>query len=195
MKKIIVLIAIIISFGSCNTKNAQKDKQSESSSSTTTHIHDSNCTGKHQSFTNFPIEELNVINRKLTAMTRENFRSWNYNEPERWKYLSEKFADEVIRSYPDASSKKEDISKVFFAYLNQRSSIYFSDEKNKQDLMGKSSAEFKFNLSFLIGIEGYQKWQVFSKNELLRFNQITDSLRKVIDYSYAKNQNNKTKNP
>ena len=126
-----------------------------------------------------PLVELEAINRNLSKQVSENFRSWSYNEPERWEYLSNKFAEEVIRSCPDATSKMEEVAQVFLTHLSQRASIYKGNAIDKQAMMGHSASEFKYNLSFLIGIEGYQKWQSLSMNELQKFNLKRDSLQKL----------------
>lgn len=183
MKKYAVTIAVILFVGGCSSSGTQKDnstKEDLTSASQTSVRNSSAHNHDHQKLDELSIDQLNAINRSLTATARENFRSWNYIEPERWEYLSDKFAEEVVLSCPDASSQKKEITTTFFNYLTQRSKIYSSDAKDKQELMGRSSAEFKYNLSFLIGIEGYQKWQSQSKTELQKFSQLADSLREVI---------------
>lgn len=184
----IILLLLILSFYGCNTKKTSNDNQNKLKSDAIAKTKNSTCLAHdHEAYAKLSIKELNEINRSLSATCRENFRSWSYKEPERWKYLSDKFADEVILANPEVCSKKEEIANVFFKHLSQRSAIYFSDAKNKQELMGKSSTEFNYNLSFVIGIEGYQKWQSLSTKEYKKFTQLRDSLLNVIHYSNPKN--------
>jgi len=187
----IILFVIIMSLCGCNNKARQTEKQGGHLN----HTHDSNCTGHmDEALAKLPLPELVAINRNLSAQLRENFRSWSYKEPERWEFLADKFAEELIRTCPDAVSKKESIAQVFFTHLKQRDGIYNSDSKNKKNLMGRSSAEFKYNLSFLIGVEGYQKWQSISKDEIQKFKQLSDSLQRVIACMHVKSlKSQKTK--
>lgn len=164
-----ILFVIIISISGCKNKPELTVKQNGM-----------NATEKiNQALATIPLSELEAINRNLSKQISENFRSWSYNEPERWEYLSNKFAEEVIRSCLDATSKKEKIAQVFFTHITQRASIYKGNAIDKQALMGHSASEFKYNLSFLIGIEGYQNWQSLSKNEFQKFNLKRDSLQKL----------------
>ncbi len=188
----IILFVIIISVVGCNNKAKRTEKHCEHLN----HIHNSGAPRQiNQTLAKLPLPELEAINRNLSAQVRENFRSWSYNEPDRWSYLADKFADEIINFCPEASTKKEKIAEVFLTHLNQRADIYNSNAANKQALMGQSATEFKYNLSFLIGIEGYQKWQSFSKNEFQKFNLKRDSLHKVITYSYSKFPKSKITKP
>jgi hypothetical protein len=137
---------------------------------------------------NLTREELMAINRNLSVQVRENFRSWNYKQPERWKYLAGKFADEVVRLSPDAASNREKIAELFLNHLKQRTDIMNSDSKNKQQLMGQSVTELNYNLTFLIGIEGFNKWLALSKNELQKFKSNRDSLNEIVSYAHNKIQ-------
>lgn len=198
LTKYSILIAVILFVVGCNSSCTQKENRTKEDLTTDSQLAGSNSLAhnhNHQKLDELSIEQLNNLNRNLTAIAREDFRSWNYNEPERWEYLSDKFANEVIESCPDASSQKMEIAATLFKHLNQRSQIYFSDSKNKQELLGRSSSEFKYNLSFLIGIEGYQKWQTQSKIKLQKFNQLADSIREVIAYTSTKIKESKIKNP
>lgn len=196
LKKHIILIAVILFVSGCNSSSTQKDKYTEGAPTSVSQTSGRNpLVHDHLKLDELSVDQLNAINRSLSATARENFRSWNYIEPERWEYLSDKFAEEVVLSCPDASSKKKEIATTFLSYLTQRAKIYSSDAKDKQELMGRSSAEFKYNLSFLIGIEGYQKWQSQSKTELQKFSQLADSLREVIACTSTKIKELKIKTP
>lgn len=187
-KQIIGILFILILWG-CNTKKSEKEKQNEMNLPKMSISHDSTSSGHNlQVMANLTKQELMSINKNLSTQLREDFRSWSYNEPERWKYLADKFADEVIRSCPDALSKKEQIAEIFLNHLNQRAHIINSKSLKKKSQMGTSSTEFKYNLSFLIGIEGYQKWQLLTKNERQKYKAKTDSLNQVISYSNNKFQ-------
>jgi len=140
---------------------------------------------------NLTREELMAVNRNLSAQVRENFRSWSYKKPERWKYLAGKFADEVVLSSPGTVSEREKIAEIFLNHLKQRADIINSDTKDKQAPIGRSCAEFKYNLIFLIGIEGYNKWQSLNKIELQKYHMKRDSLN--VAFSYARNKIQKTK--
>lgn len=194
-KQIIGILFILILWG-CNTKKSEKEKQKEMNLPEMSISHDSTSLGYNlQDMANLTKQELIAIIKSLSAQLREDFRSWSYNEPERWKYLADKFADEVIRSCPDALSKKEQIAEIFLNHLNQRAHIINSKSLKKKSLMGTSSAELKYNLSFLIGIEGYQKWQSLTIDELQKYKMKRDSLNKVISYSYNKVSKTKLTKP
>ncbi|MDP2887583.1 MAG: hypothetical protein Q8P34_01290 [Bacteroidota bacterium] len=185
-----ILFVIIISICGCNNKPEQTVKQNGTNASKK--INPENAA--------IPLSELEAINRNLSKQVSENFRSWSYNEPERWEYLSNKFAEEVILSCPDATLNKEKIAQVFLTHLTQRAGIYKGNAIDKQAMMGHSASEFKYNLSFLIGIEGYQNWQSLSKNEFQKFNLKRDSLQKLSlavrqNFRNLKYQNHDKKNP
>jgi hypothetical protein len=193
--KNLIMIAIAIVVCSCQAKDEKKDKQNRTGQAVGAHNH-ANSTHGHEALAGLPLNELLEVNRDISARLREDFRSWSYNEPDRWPYLADKFVGEVVRSCPDASANKEKIAGVYLTYLQKRAVVYHSNEKNKQALMGQLSADFKYNLSFLIGIEGYQKWEVASKNQIARFNQMRDSLNTVIAFSDKKYQElNKQRKP
>lgn len=168
-KRLIVLIVIILTLCGCNTKKAATNNSAIAGQNP-------------KALANMTKEELMAINRDLSQQVRDNFRSWSYREPEKWKYLAGKFAEEVILSNPTALPNKEKIVDAFLNHLTQRAEIMKSDSKNKQQLMSRSSAEFNYNMIFLIGMEENNKWQSQVKTEFQKYRTVRDSLTKVVYY-------------
>ena len=172
-------------------------KQTEEKQKAKLHQHEA-CSCDHCSAGNvqkaladLTMDELHELNIELSKKVRNDFRSWNFNEPERWEYLSQKFVDEVVGINPDLPLDKQTIAEIFVTYLKQRSDVYFSDSKNKKVLAGKASSEFKYNLSYEIGIEGYNKWQKVTLAKFEEYRQLKDSLKNIL---IAQNQNNNNPN-
>ncbi|MBN2834185.1 MAG: hypothetical protein JXR48_04385 [Candidatus Delongbacteria bacterium] len=141
------------------------------------------------------IEELHELNIQITQRYRKSFRSWNYNEPDRWVYLSKSFADEVISSNPQFVQKSTEISKLFVENLTKRAEIYYSDAKNKKSLMEQASNEFKYNLCYVIGVEGFNSWQKNSREIYQEFSQTRDSLKLILAIETEKRKTSKTQKP
>lgn len=118
-----------------------------------------------------------LLRERLTKEIREDYHSWTYTEPERWPYLSEKFADEVIQAYPEAAAHRDEMMKIFRNYLKRRKEAYYADPKKKLQMMSACNGEFKYNLSFLITPAGYEKWQELTKVNYQRFSSKRDSLK------------------
>lgn len=183
--KNLILIVIVVLVCSCHAKKGKNEKDAELNQImvATGHNHSQNhgvSNDNNKSLESLSINELLVVNRNISARMRNDYRSWSYNEPDRWSSLAENFSNDVICSCPEASAKKKEIAQSFLNYLNKRAKIYNSDAKNKGELTGQSNLEFKYNLTFLVGVEGYQKWESDSKSQGARFNQMRDSLNAVI---------------
>jgi hypothetical protein len=183
--KNLILIVIILSICSCHATDEKKDKQNTPKQPAGAHSQVDH-TLNHQSLAELSLNELSAINRNISIRMRENFRSWKYKEPDRWPYLADKFIDEVVNSVPVASADRQKIAEVYLSYLKKRAVIINSNEKNKKALMGRAGIEFKYNLSAVIGIEGYQKWKSASKNQIMSYNQMKDSLNAVIAFASKK---------
>lgn len=185
-----ILFTIIISLIGCNKKNASPVKHIDELDSRT-HIYNinENCS-ENNDLNHKSAQQLLAINRRITTEVRENYRSWSYDEPDRWKYLADKFSEEVICAYPESWSKQKEVANLYLSHLKQRASIYKSDSKNKQALMGNSVTEFIYELKFLIGVEGFQKWETLSKLEIQNYKNKRDSLTHIIS-SQQKNANKK----
>lgn len=176
----IILFVIIISLSGCNKKAGYTENQCDNRMP---HSHDVSVNGtQNNNLAKMSVKQLLVANRKIAAKMRENYRSWRYDEPDRWKYLAGKFADEVIHACPDAYSKREEVAEVYLNLLNQQAAIFKSDAKNKNVLMGNSSAEFIYELKFLIGVEEWLKWETLSKLESQKFKFKSDSITLIISY-------------
>jgi len=186
-KQIIVIIIFMILLG-CNTNKPVKNQSAKRSNSEAITVVGVSNAKSQNTMANMAHEELMAIDRNLSAQVRNNFRSWNLKQPERWKYLADKFADEMILSSPDVAADREKISDAFLNHLKQRADIMNSDLKNKQQLIGRSIIELNYNLSFLIGIERFNKWLALSKTELQKFKLKRDSLNEIKSYAYNKIQ-------
>ncbi|MDP3445869.1 MAG: hypothetical protein Q8T08_23665 [Ignavibacteria bacterium] len=184
----LILFTIIISLSGCNNKTVNTEKQGDN------HVpiahNATEIEARNNELAKMSVQQLLVVNRKITAEVRENYRSWSYNEPVRWKYLADKFSEEVIYACPESSSKKEEVANLYLDHLNQRASIYKSDAENKQALMGNLITGFVYELKFLIGVEGFQTWETLSKLEIQKFRFKRDSLSQIISYQ-QKNANKK----
>lgn len=174
----IILFTIILSLSGCNNKSGNTEKQSEDPNPIEHNATENEA--KKNDLANMSVKQLLVLNRKITAEVRDNYRSWSFNEPDRWKHLADKFSEEVICACPESSPKREKVANLYLNHLNQRASIFNSEVENKQALMGNLVTEFIYDLKFLIGVEGFQKWETLSKLEIQKFQYKRDFLSQII---------------
>ena len=183
--KYLILVFVAALVCSCHSKSEKVEKQVTQNQITAAPVHNhvsenGVCPEDNKSLEKMTLDELTVVNRNISARFRNNYRSWNYDEPDRWPSLADNFADCVICSCPEVSSKKKEIAQVFLEHLKKRTETYYSNAKNRQALIGQSDTEFKYNMSFLIGVEGYQKWKLDSRTQDVIVNQMFDSLKVII---------------
>lgn len=132
------------------------------------------------SFEDLSWEEILNTNRRLSSSIRENFRWWNTNEPERWGYLSQKFANEVIAANPHAKLIRKNIEPIFVKHLEQQAIAEKADDKDINNLKMKANNEFRFNLIYEIGMIEFNNWQKMTKVNLEHFKQLQDSLNLLV---------------
>ena len=178
------MVALLIC--SCSTQNKKAEKQVVPIHITAAPEHEHMHENSPSSLEDMTLEELLLLNRNLSNRLRNDYRFWSSSEPDRWPTLADNFADNVICSCPEASTQKKEIAQFYLTYLEKRTKVVNSEVKNKQALMSQLSTEFRYNLSFLIGIEGYQKWESESKPQTAGFSQMRDSLYAIIALSDKK---------
>lgn len=187
VKLILIIGAILIMALFIITKKMASEVKelSDSKSDSTIHKCGNNCIHSN-TIESLSQNELHNLKLDLARRYNNDFRSWNYNKPDRWEYLSLNFADEIIWVNPEFASHKVEISKIFLNYINQRTKIINSESDNKNELAVRANAEFKYNLSLLIGIYGYDKWQIAAKYKIQNFNELKDSIINLIAFSEKK---------
>jgi hypothetical protein len=191
--KYLILVIVAALVCSCYSKSEKVEEQATPNQITAVPVHNQAyenevCPDDNKSLEKMSLDELIVVNRNISARFRKDYRSWSYDEPDRWPSLADKFADCIICSCPEVSSKKKEIAQFYLDYLKKRAETYYSNAENKQALIGQLSIEFKYNLTFLLGVEGFQKWKLDSKPQDVIFNQMNDSLNVIIDFMREKYQ-------
>jgi hypothetical protein len=185
MKKLIFIAIVLLV---CNYKTKSEPDGDGSAHAFTTfnrHNHDE-FQDKHRNMDVMSYYELRALNRNISERMREDHRSWNVREPDRWPYLAGKFAGEIISACPQAGDKRGELEQLYLQNLKQRADILKSNAKDKQLQMNRINIEMINSLKLLLGIEGYQSWQVYQMERTVRYNQMKDSIRAIIDLTNQK---------
>lgn len=187
--KTLILVLTIALVCSCKTKDKNSNVPHREAIPSVSHEHHAHDHGHaYLALSELSFNELVEFNRNISARWSEDFRSWSAGQPERWPHLANRFADEIIYICPEAGNNREKLAKLYLQNIERRAVILQSTTTDKQLQMNRLNMDFIYNLKYLTGIEGYQKWEVASKRQASQFNQMKDSLDAIICLIGQKNQ-------
>ncbi|MGV8094172.1 MAG: hypothetical protein AB2L24_20110 [Mangrovibacterium sp.] len=183
MKKLIFIAIVLLV---CNYKTkSEPDGSAHAFTTFNRHNHDE-FQDRRLNLDAMSHSELRALNRNISERMRKDHRSWDVREPNRWSYLAGKFAGEIISACPQAGDKREELEQLYLQNLKQRADIIQSGSKDKLKQMPRINMEITNKLKLLLGSEGYQSWQVYQMERTVRYNQMKDSIRTIIDLTNQK---------